>query len=574
MTADPPPGFFMFDAHEVATLLFDVGILLGLARLLGEIARRYRQPMVAGEILAGILLGPTVLGSLFPAVEHALFPLSGDVLIAMEGLTIIASALLLLVAGTEISLSSVWRQGKAAVFTSVFGIIVPLAFGFGAAWFLPGLFGREPGVDAFTFALFLGTALSISALPVITKTLMDMNLLKSDFGVLIMASAALNDLIGWLIFSLVLGMMGAGEEFGRSVEETILYTVLFAAFMLTVVRWSFNRILPWLERKTVWPGGILASVFSFTMLGAAASDWLGTHAVFGAFLVGIAVGDSRHLTERTKDTVTQFAANIFAPLFFAFIGLRTNFAANFDLTLASVVFLIACAGKIIGCSLGAKLGGMRGREALAVGFGMNSRGTMEIILGLLALEYGLIGEELFVALVIMALGTAMLSGPVIEYLVHEKQSLRLSHLLKPSGFKPALRSTVRREAIMELSTLAATQAGLDATLIFRAAWDREELMGTALGGGIAVPHARLLDIKRPVVVIGHSSQGIDFNALDGAPVHIVFLLLTPAGDQRTQLQILSDIARIFSDPTARSAAMHAPDYTAFLNAIATAPERK
>ncbi|MHB9027425.1 MAG: cation:proton antiporter domain-containing protein, partial [Candidatus Latescibacterota bacterium] len=557
----------MFNAHEVAILLFDIGILLGLARFLGEVARRYRQPMVAGEILAGIILGPTVLGSFAPLVEEALFPLSGDVLVAMEGLTIIASALLLLVAGAEISLSSFWRQGKTAALTSTFGIIIPLCLGFGAAWFFPGLFSRSESVDAFIFSLFFGTALSISALPIIAKTLIDMNLLKSDFGVLIMASAALNDLIGWLIFSVVIGMMGAGRDFGRGVGETILLTMLFAVFMLTAVRWAFNRILPWLERKTVWPGGVLASVFAFTMLGAAASDWLGSHAVFGAFLVGIAVGDSRHLTERTKDTVTQFATNIFAPLFFAYIGLRINFAANFVLPLVAAVFLLACAGKVLGCFFGARLGGMRSREALAVGFGMNSRGTMEIILGLLALEYGLIGENLFVALVVMAIGTAMLSGPVIEFLVQEKRPLRLSSLLKPSGFKSECLSATRREVIMELSALAAREAGLDTMQIFRAAWEREQLIGTALGGGIAVPHARLIEIKQPVVVAGHSVRGIDFNALDGAPVHITFLILTPAGDQRMQLQILSDIARIFTDSTARLAALHARDFTSFFNAI-------
>lgn len=563
----------MFNAHEIATLLFDIGILLGFARFLGEIARRFHQPMVVGEILAGVILGPTVLGMLAPPVEQALFPLSGDILTAMEALTIIASALLLLVAGTEISLSTIWRQGKTAALVSLSGVIVPLSLGFGAAWFFPELLGQTDVTDTFTFALFFGTALSISALPVITKTLMDMNLLKSDFGVLIMASAAINDLAGWMIFSVLLGLMGVGREFGRSTRETVILTLLFAGVMLTVVRWAFARILPWLERHTVWPGGILASVFAFTMLGAAASDWLGTHAVFGAFLVGIAVGDSRHLTERTKDTIAQFASNIFAPLFFAFIGLRVNFAENFNLPVVLSVFSIACAGKIFGCSLGARLGGIRGREAIAVGFGMNSRGTMEIILGLLALELGLIGGDLFVALVIMAIGTAMISGPMIEFLVREKQPLRLSYLIRPAGYAPELRGGSRDEALMELSAIAARECGLDATRVFTAVWEREQLIGTGIGNGIAVPHARLLDLTHPVVVAGRSGDGIDFNAPDGNPAHMVFLILTPAGNQGMQLHILANIARVFSSPVIRAAALHAHDYTSFINAIAAAPER-
>jgi mannitol/fructose-specific phosphotransferase system IIA component (Ntr-type) len=205
---------------------------------------------------------------------------------------------------------------------------------------------------------------------------------------------------------------------------------------------------------------------------------------------------------------------------------------------------------------------------------MNSRGAMEIILGLLALEYGIIHEHLFVALVIMALGTTMLSGPVMEWMIREKKPLKLINLLKPSGYIKSLESTSRRDVIMELANTAARETNIEGIRIYKSVWEREEIMGTALGGGIAVPHARLTEISAPVVVAGYSDEGIDFDAIDGAPAKLIFMLLTPARDQSMQLQILADIARIFSDPHARTAALQSHDYTSFINAISLAPEKK
>jgi len=563
----------MLSARDITIVFLDLGVLLSLSLFLGEVARRYRQPMVVGEIIAGIILGPTILGTLAPEFQRLLFPMRANTQTVLEGLTTLAVVLLLLVAGIEINLSSVWKQRKTAFTVSTLGILVPFGLGFGAAWFFPYFFGLEHGADMVTFSLFLGTALSISALPVIAKTLMDMNLLKSDMGMLVIASAALNDLIGWIIFSIVIGFMAGSLEPGRSPYYTILSVAVFTLFMLTVMRWALHRILPWLERKTVWPGGILGFVFALTMIGAAATEWLGVHAVFGAFLIGIAVGDTRHLTERTKDVISQFATNIFAPLFFAFIGLRINFAANFNFPLILAVFSLACVGKIIGCSFGAHWSGNSSKESLAIGFGMNARGAMEIILGLLALEYGLINESLFVALVIMAIGTTMLSGPMMEWITREKKPLKLAVLLKPAGFTKSLISTIPHDVIWELAEYASQETGLETQMIFDIVWEREQIIGTALGGGIAVPHARLIEINSPVIVAGYSRKGIDFNAMDGAPVKMIFLLLTPQRDQGAQLQILADIARIFTKPDIREQAFNAEDYESFMEAIRLAPEK-
>ena len=172
----------------------------------------------------------------------------------------------------------------------------------------------------------------------------------------------------------------------------------------------------------------------------------------------------------------------------------------------------------------------------------------------------------------MAVGTTMLSGPMMEWFIREKKPLKISTLLKSHGFIKSVESKTPKELIMEFADYAALETGLEAERIFDAVWEREQIIGTALGGGIAVPHARLIEINSPVIIVGKSEDGIDFNAMDGAPVHLIFLLLTPQRDQSAQLQILADIARIFTNPEARAAAFKAHDYESFMEAIQLAPE--
>lgn len=245
---------------------------------------------------------------------------------------------------------------------------------------------------------------------------MDLNLFKSKMGMLVVTSAMIDDLIGWLIFSVILGMIGKkGESF--SILNTVLLTISFVAVMLTLGRGLLNRILPWINKKLAWPGGVLSISLALCFLGAAFTEYIGLHAIFGAFIIGVAFGDSKHFSERAKEIVHQFINNIFAPLFFVSIGLRVNFITNFDLALTLAILAIAFAGKIIGSGLGTRLGGFTWRESLAASFGMNARGAMEIILGLVALENGLIGERVFVSLVIMALVTSMTSGPLMKWVL-------------------------------------------------------------------------------------------------------------------------------------------------------------
>jgi len=554
-------------SHSDITMFFlAVAVLLGAARIAGEIARHLRQPAIVGELLAGIILGPTVFGMLLPGAQATLFPSEGPVMIAMQGLSTLAIALFLMVAGMEIDLSSVWKQGKSVLLVGALGIIVPFTLGFFPAALAPDWFGASPEVSTTLFAMFVGTAMAITALPVIAKILMDLKLFQSTMAVTIISAAILNDLVGWIMFAFILSMLGVGDASFTPVITAAL-TFAFTIFMLTVGRWAVNRSLPWIQANTHWPSGVLAFAFTLAMLSAAFTEWIGVHAIFGAFLFGIALGDSAHLRRRTRSTIEQFVSSIFAPIFFAGIGLRADFAAHFDLGLVIAVLIIASVGKIFGCWLAAKLAGFSKRDAWAVGFGMNARGAMEIVLGLLALEAGVITERLFVALVIMALVTSMTSGMLIQRCFGRKKTVSFMKFVSARTFLPDIERSDRFVAIEKVAIAAAEEAGANPDEVVQTVLRQERMFRSAIGNSLAIPHARLDGLSRPVVAIGLSPNGIDFDAPDGMLVRVIVLVLTPSDDPGAHLGVLSSIAQTFGAPeTAKHAASSATltEFRAFL----------
>jgi Kef-type K+ transport system membrane component KefB len=403
---------------DVIHLLIQLSIMLVMGRLFAEAARKINQPGVIGEILAGILLGPTVLGMIMPDWFEAIYPAGAVSGVVLSGFVQVAVIMLLFIAGLEVDLHIVLQQGRQALTTSLFGLIVPFSIGFVFPYFFPEYFGIADANGRLKFAIFMGTTMAITALPVIVRILMDLNLFKSKMGLLVVSSAMVDDLVGWLIFSVILGLIGKSGS--MPLVNTIILTIGFAAFMFTIGRGLLNKVLPWVNKKLAWPGGVLSLSLALCFLAAAFTEYIGIHAVFGAFIMGVALGDSEHFSERAKEIVHQFINNIFGPLFFVSIGLGVNFIANFDLALTLIVVAIAFTGKVLGSGLGTRLGGFSWKESLAAGFGMNARGAMAIILGIIALENGLINEKVYVSLVIMSLVTSITSGPLMKWSLSRK----------------------------------------------------------------------------------------------------------------------------------------------------------
>jgi Kef-type K+ transport system membrane component KefB/mannitol/fructose-specific phosphotransferase system IIA component (Ntr-type) len=552
--------------HDVMTMFLALATLLGCAKLAAELMQKIGQPPILGEISVGIFLGPTVLGHYRPHIYESLFPATGPMPIVLDTVTTLGVVFFLLTAGLEIDLRSIFRQGKSALLVSFFGVIFPFAAGFLAAEIFPQYMGAESGADPLIFALFVGTALSISALPVIAKILMDLNLLRTEMGTVIISSAMFDDLVGWILFSFVLGMMHpqTGGSVSSGVKHTIVLVVLFVGLTLTVGRWLIDKILPILQAHTTWPGGVIGFIFTLTMAGAAFTEYAGIHAVFGAFIIGIAIGESGHLRQRTSQAIHQIVTNVFAPFFFASIGLRTNFVSNFHLGLTATVIGVACVGKLVGASWGARLGGMDRTSSLAVGLAMNARGAMEIILGILALQAGLIRENMFVAMVVMALFTSLMSAPAIHFLISRRRTLTLKDTVTAKLFLPNLAATTRLGALREMCEVAAEAVSNAPERLLRLVSEREHVLASGWEGELAVPHARVNGLTRPLVVVA-KTDGIDFEAHDGKPARLIIMILT--GDNQSQHDLLGDASELFSRKEAVEQAVNAKSFLELVAAL-------
>ncbi|HUX92516.1 MAG TPA: cation:proton antiporter [Ignavibacteriaceae bacterium] len=549
-------------SENIVTFLLSISLMLLSAKLLGELFNKIGQPAVVGEIVAGIILGPTVFGSLLPYAFNWLFPQNNEVKVALDGIVNLAVILLLLVSGLEVDLSVVMKEGKTAFLTGAMGIIVPFSLGFTAAYFFPDLLGIKDDSMKLAFALFMGIALSISALPVIVKTLMDLGIFKTEIGFIIVAAAMFNDIVGWLIFSVILGMIGVNNH-GLNFQQTLIYLIAFTLFVLLIFRKIINKVLPWIQKNLNFPGGVLNFILILGFLSAAFTEYIGVHAIFGSFIMGIAIGDSVHIKEKTREIIQQFITNIFAPLFFVSIGLTVNFITNFNFLIVAVILIFAFFGKVIGCGIGARLAGLNKNDSLAVGFGMNSRGAMEIILGILAFQYGLIHADVFVALVIMALITSVSSAPFMKYFLKERENLL--NILSPNLIL-FTNSAGKNEVIGELVSLIGKNLKLSTEKIYNEVIERENSIPTGIANYLAIPHARV-DISKPAVAIALNKEGINFEASDGTPSRIIFLLLTPKNKNELQLKLLVDIVNKFKDKQKVEELLHSLNPADFISKL-------
>ncbi len=409
-------------ADEVLAFLLIVATLLLSARLMGELFRKLKLPQVMGELMAGILLGPSILGRVSPDFYQSFFTDHKEAGIAFDGLARIGILLLLFVAGMEINLKTISQRMNTAAAISISGIAFPFLVGFGASWYFTEYLFPAGMSNHFATSLFMGTALSITALSVLAKILIDIDMIKTKFGNLIMTAAMIDDLIGWMLFSLVVSVANLESESGFAAWQIMFIVIGFATFVLTVgkrlIHYSFIFSNRYLSRN----GGTLSVGIVFCMLGAIFTESIGLHAIFGGFMIGVAVGDSDHFSHRTREMLHDIVTFIFAPLFFVSIGFRVDFIENFNGPIILFVLIIAILGKLTGGYIGARIGKFSKHEAIAIGFGMNARGSQEIVLGLIALNAGLITDEVFVALVVMTFVTIMMAGPAIKYFLHKKSN--------------------------------------------------------------------------------------------------------------------------------------------------------
>lgn len=400
-------------------LLLQIVVVLAAARVCGQLIRRFGQPMVIGEILAGILLGPSLLGLLWPGALAFLFPPQS--LAALSLFSQVGVLLFMFVVGLEVDLERQLAHARAAVAVSHAGLILPFLLGIGFA--LAGYAElAPPGVPFVGFALFLGIAMSVTAFPVLARILEERGLTHTELGQRAIGCAAIGDVLAWSVLAIVVAIVkarGVGNALGM-----IALALAFVAIMIRVVRPRLERVVD----KYYVPGGregypLIAGMLIFAFSSAVFTELIGLHALFGAFLAGTLVAGRHEFRQYLHDRVQPLSSLIMLPLFFALVGLRTRIGlldTTADWLICGAIIVVATAGKLGGCMLAARWTGTPWREAFALGALLNTRGLMELIVLNIGYELGILSQRVFTMLVIMALVTTLMTGPLLSVALKHK----------------------------------------------------------------------------------------------------------------------------------------------------------
>jgi Kef-type K+ transport system membrane component KefB len=406
----------------LARLVLQLLVVVGVARVLGGIARRVGQPSVVGEMAAGIALGPSLLGLLLPGAYATLFPPAS--LGPLELLSQIGVVLFMFGVGLDLNWRELRGQARAALWISHASIVVPFVLGLVAAI---GLYGRyaPAGISFRAFGLFMGIAMSITAFPVLARMLEERGLTKTPIGSTALACAALNDVTAWTLLALVVASVAAGQAVA-TLLATLAAAAAFALLMLLVVG---PRLLPLVQSRG--EGGVfgrerLSLVTAIVFGSALLTQVIGLHALFGAFLAGLVMPADAEFRRGLRERTETFSSALLLPLFFAFTGLRIRLDLLSEVSAwvtCLVVILLATAGKLGGTALAARLVGLDWSRAVVLGALMNTRGLMELVALNVGYDLGVISADMFAILVLMALVTTGLTGPLLDVLLARQPSL-------------------------------------------------------------------------------------------------------------------------------------------------------
>jgi Kef-type K+ transport system membrane component KefB/nucleotide-binding universal stress UspA family protein len=397
-------------------LLVQIALLIAVGRGLGEVMQRIGQPSVMGELLCGLLLGPSLFGWLWPEAQHAIFPSSPEQKALLDGIAQFGILLLLLLTGMETDLRLVRKVGKAAIAISLMGIAVPFVCGFALGEFLPQDLLPHPEARLVA-SLFLGTALSISSVKIVAVVVREMNFMRRNVGQIIVASAIIDDTIGWVIIAVIFSLAAHGSPDMHSVGQTLFGTVVFLAISFTIGQRLVFRLIRWANDHLVSSAAVITVILLLMSVMAMITHLIGVHTVLGAFVAGVLVGDSPILTRQIDERLRGLISSLFMPVFFGLAGLSADLTVLKDpalLMLTAVLVLIASMGKFGGAFAGGTLGGLTRRESYALASGMNARGSTEVIIATIGLSMGLLSQNLFSMIITMAILTTMAMPPMLR----------------------------------------------------------------------------------------------------------------------------------------------------------------
>ncbi|HNP33052.1 MAG TPA: cation:proton antiporter [Flavobacterium sp.] len=421
--------------HPLALLLFQIITIVLVARIFGWIFRKIGQPSVIGEIIAGIVLGPSLFGLYFPDLKESLFP--SDSLGNLQLLSQVGLILFMFVIGMELDLKVLKNKANEAVVISHASIVIPFALGIGLSYFIYHEFAPA-GVEFLSFSLFMGIAMSITAFPVLARIVQERGIHKTRLGTIVITCAAADDITAWCILAVVIAIVKAGS-FVSSLY-VIGLAIAYVVLMLLVVKPFLKRIGDLYGQKDNIKKSVVAIFFLTLIVSSYLSEIIGIHALFGAFMAGAIMPDITKFRNVFIEKVEDVSVILLLPLFFVFTGLRTEIGLINEPYLWKVtgfIILVAVAGKFFGSALAAKFVGQNWRDSLAIGALMNTRGLMELVVLNIGYELGVLSPKVFTMMVIMALVTTFMTGPaldIINFVFKTKDAIIPSEVKKSSDF--------------------------------------------------------------------------------------------------------------------------------------------
>ena len=400
--------------HQLFLFLAEVVTLVVAARLGGMLALRLGIPQVVGELAVGICAGPSLLGAIWPGGFKALFPPNPIQRSLLEIMGWIGVIFLVLLSGFETRLGILRRAGTAVVTGWIGGFLLPFALGFGFGWLVPERMVGQ-GISRPVFALFIATAMSISAIPVIARILIDVGLMKTRIGMVIMSTAVADDTVGWILLAAIVGLAGKGVDVS-TVVTAMVGTALFLAFAFTLGQRLVRMALRASNRLHL-PFAQTTVMLTLVFVGAAITQAIHVHLVLGAFVTGILIARSPARDRAARDGIRSVGMAFFVPFFFGYTGIKVDLTTlgGSTLGIALTAVLLACLGKFVGGGLGARVGGLRPWEAAAVGVGLNARGAMELVIAAIGLSIGILTLPMYSIIVLIAVLTSLMAGPMLRF---------------------------------------------------------------------------------------------------------------------------------------------------------------
>jgi Kef-type K+ transport system membrane component KefB len=541
-------------AASQALFIAELALLLVVGRLMGEAVQRIGQPSVMGQLIGGLLLGPSFFGLLWPSAQHAIFPSDPVQKSMVDAVSELGILMLLLLTGMETDLQLVRRVGRAAIAVAAAGVAVPFACGFALGELLPAEFLPNANARLVT-AIFLGTALSISSVKIVAVVVREMDFMRRDLGQIIVASAILEDTVGWVIVAVAFGLAAAGTIDLWSLGRVVIGTSLFMLASLTIGRRIVSRLIRWANDNFKSDFPVITTILVIMAVMALITQLIGVNTVLGAFVAGILIGQSPILTRHIDEQLRGLIVALFMPVFFGISGLNADLTILRSPTLAALavgLIVIASVGKFVGAFVGGTIGGLSRAESLALGCAMNARGSTEVIIASVGLSSGLLTQDFFTLIVGMAIVTTVAMPPMLRWSLkrlplRKKERLRLEREeLDAKGFVTNLErlllatdDSVNGKFAAHLAGTIAGSGGKPTTLL--------DLTATAKNKGEAMDEAAAMGRQKlPKGSAEEDREGLE-EAVQSAAKATTLLEANPAEGKPAKLDV---ITRPALDPAA------------------------